>query len=397
MKYKKNSIAALLAVTTIFVPTLASASSTTLVLPGLTTVGFVAPNPPNTSEILAGGNASSAPFRYSNVVTISGTQIDALVSIVSLSNSESADGLADNKMDRIDDNDNNSDLELSFRNSNTANGLEGHVVFDIQLVLGGTSTPVTLQNVAVTVKDVDNNQFVQFSGLDYYNLAANRSAGEVEAYTGNASFTAHSISQSVTVPAGSVLFFASANGSSSNEHFTVEVRYANLSNLRVKAGSFEMDSMSLDFTIGPFFSWVDPQPITAVVQPAFTKSYDANSGTGTPPAPVSGSGALTVSGISTSPSISKTGYVFSGWNTRADGTGVSYAPGSSIIPVADITLYAVWSVAPTPTPTPTPVAAAPQLARTGAGEESVMFGFAGITAILIAVGSMLLYRRRNLS
>jgi LPXTG-motif cell wall-anchored protein len=60
-------------------------------------------------------------------------------------------------------------------------------------------------------------------------------------------------------------------------------------------------------------------------------------------------------------------------------------------------LTATPAPTPTPTPTPTPVVAAPQLARTGAGEESVMFGFAGITAILIAVGSMLLYRRRKLS
>ena len=217
MTMKKKSLTALLTVVTILVPTLASATGTTLVLPGLTTVSFVAPNPPNTSEILAGGDASTTPFRYSNVVTISGTQVDALVSIVSLSNSESSDGLADNKMDRIDDNDNNADLELSFRNSNSANGLDGHVVFDIQLVLGGTSTPVTLQDVAVTVKDVDNNQYVQFSGLNYYNLAASRSPGEVEAYTGSASFTAQSVTQNVTVPAGSVLFFASANGSSSNE------------------------------------------------------------------------------------------------------------------------------------------------------------------------------------
>jgi LPXTG-motif cell wall-anchored protein len=50
---------------------------------------------------------------------------------------------------------------------------------------------------------------------------------------------------------------------------------------------------------------------------------------------------------------------------------------------------------PTPTPTQTPIAATPQLARTGAGEESRLVGLAGVTAILIAVGTILLYKRRK--
>lgn len=36
------------------------------------------------------------------------------------------------------------------------------------------------------------------------------------------------------------------------------------------------------------------------------------------------------------------GYVFAGWNTAADGTGTTYAPGASLTITGAVTLYAVW-------------------------------------------------------
>ena len=41
--------------------------------------------------------------------------------------------------------------------------------------------------------------------------------------------------------------------------------------------------------------------------------------------------------------FSRPGYVFSGWNTRADGLGRSYAPDDSIIMTENTVLYAMWS------------------------------------------------------
>ncbi|QIK69129.1 InlB B-repeat-containing protein [Erysipelothrix sp. HDW6C] len=41
--------------------------------------------------------------------------------------------------------------------------------------------------------------------------------------------------------------------------------------------------------------------------------------------------------------LSKTGYTFSGWNTKADGTGTAYAGAEIIQVTADITLYAQWT------------------------------------------------------
>ncbi len=47
--------------------------------------------------------------------------------------------------------------------------------------------------------------------------------------------------------------------------------------------------------------------------------------------------------------LAKTGYVFAGWNTAADGTGTYYAPGSTFTPsAASTTLYAQWLTVHTP-------------------------------------------------
>jgi uncharacterized repeat protein (TIGR02543 family) len=42
--------------------------------------------------------------------------------------------------------------------------------------------------------------------------------------------------------------------------------------------------------------------------------------------------------------LAKTGYTFSGWNSKADGSGSSYAPGVTFaMGTAAVTLYAVWA------------------------------------------------------
>jgi len=85
----------------------------------------------------------------------------------------------------------------------------------------------------------------------------------------------------------------------------------------------------------------------------FSVTYDGNGKTsGTVPTDsyLYGEGA-TVTVKSNSGSLAKTGYTFSGWNTKADGTGDNYTAGSGSFPVPSgkttITLYAKWvSAAP---------------------------------------------------
>ena len=72
----------------------------------------------------------------------------------------------------------------------------------------------------------------------------------------------------------------------------------------------------------------------------YTVSYNANGGSGAPSNQTKTYGtALTLS--STKPS--RTGYSFSGWNTKADGSGTAYAAGASYTANAAVTLYAQWT------------------------------------------------------
>jgi uncharacterized repeat protein (TIGR02543 family) len=43
--------------------------------------------------------------------------------------------------------------------------------------------------------------------------------------------------------------------------------------------------------------------------------------------------------------LARTGYVFDGWNTKANGTGMSFAPGGHFLIYWDTTLYAKWKLA----------------------------------------------------
>lgn len=43
-------------------------------------------------------------------------------------------------------------------------------------------------------------------------------------------------------------------------------------------------------------------------------------------------------------SFTRTGYTFSGWNTKADGSGTAYGDGASISPSSNVTLYAQWQL-----------------------------------------------------
>jgi hypothetical protein len=76
-----------------------------------------------------------------------------------------------------------------------------------------------------------------------------------------------------------------------------------------------------------------------------TLSYDANGGSGTAPASVIQAAGTTTT-VSDDSGISRSGYLFSGWNTAADGGGKSYATGSTFTFDADTMLYAQWTAQP---------------------------------------------------
>jgi len=56
----------------------------------------------------------------------------------------------------------------------------------------------------------------------------------------------------------------------------------------------------------------------------------------------------TVTVLDNSGGLAKTGYIFNGWNTAADGSGTSYQPGATFSYAGPVTLYAKWSVPTAP-------------------------------------------------
>ena len=97
----------------------------------------------------------------------------------------------------------------------------------------------------------------------------------------------------------------------------------------------------------------------AYYQKTITVSYDKNDGTGTI-APASGTKTYISKAVSTDTSVAlttlnpsitvsdgsgftRTGYVFSGWNTKADGTGKNYAKSEKAEFSESTTLYAKWT------------------------------------------------------
>ena len=72
--------------------------------------------------------------------------------------------------------------------------------------------------------------------------------------------------------------------------------------------------------------------------------YDANGATsGSAPESQTKIEGVTLVLATNSGSLARTGYVFAGWNTRADGTGTSYAAGADYTDEVAVPLYAKWT------------------------------------------------------
>lgn len=80
--------------------------------------------------------------------------------------------------------------------------------------------------------------------------------------------------------------------------------------------------------------------VTVPAWTSYTVSYNANGGSGAPSSQTKWKDqALTLS--STKPT--RTGYTFSKWNTKSDGSGTSYSSGGSYTANSSATLYAIWT------------------------------------------------------
>lgn len=93
------------------------------------------------------------------------------------------------------------------------------------------------------------------------------------------------------------------------------------------------------------FATAEKEPGVKIMRTANTLYYDANGGEGGPSSNYTGGTGITVQ----TSKPTREGYVFNGWNTKADGTGESYDGGATYTFTEDngnggckVTLYAQW-------------------------------------------------------
>lgn len=111
-------------------------------------------------------------------------------------------------------------------------------------------------------------------------------------------------------------------------------------------GGWEIDSgggLSLGGTLEQSLSEIyGPVYLKAIWNKApesYTLRFDANGGTGSMSSQTVTEGQTAKLKAN---SFTRTGYTFTGWNTKADGSGTSYNDGASISPSSNMTLYAQW-------------------------------------------------------
>lgn len=127
-------------------------------------------------------------------------------------------------------------------------------------------------------------------------------------------------------------------------------------------------------------------------------TYHANGGTGGYDGPdITAGETATVSALSGT-GIARSGYKFLKWNTSANGSGTSYAPGDTVTLNTDLTLYAQWEKETAGTEAPktgTGKGTASGILKTG--DTAGIFFWAGLIAVSLSGMAFLfwIYRRKK--
>jgi uncharacterized repeat protein (TIGR02543 family) len=274
---------------------------------------------------------------YYGIATLRGQAIDARVTFVS--ENGSASGSTDGLIDKLDDatstTSENTRIRTDARWNNTNGGQDWFVEFKIDFYkdlagVNGNPVPVTLQNIYLSIYDIDNLQFVEISNFNRYYLSSTGSILTPETATGilrlQSSNTATDSSNNTSFTTGRASFEFDATASITiklGEDFTSSPGSA----------SFE-----LDFGTGE--DWTGNARGTAATNNLAANkivTYAPNGGSGN----MGSQGASTTTALNAN-TLTRTGFTFAGWNTAIDGSGTPYADRSDYSFASDLTLYAQW-------------------------------------------------------
>jgi hypothetical protein len=319
--------------------------------------------------------------------------VDAVATLVNVTNINSGpntDTVPDGLVDYFDESSSstgksiNIDIDIFGASGATETGF---VTFRIDFVAADTNNAVTLQNIAMTVKDIDSRQYASFAGISNYRLS--RTVGSP--------VTINEITELTTYASGGVYEFAEPAGNSSipdDEENWVSVDYASASTITITLGARESGGASFEVSFVDA-TWPATPVSTAVPLTAYSLTYDGNSATSgaVPATQNSNTSSASVVLAAAQGTLLKTTCTLNGWNTRSDGTGANYLDTGTISLTANTTLFANWScTTPVVTPAATPVVVA-TLATTGWDATSAWM----IAGSLVFAGISLIRSRKLLT
>ncbi|MDO4808162.1 MAG: InlB B-repeat-containing protein [Coriobacteriales bacterium] len=173
--------------------------------------------------------------------------------------------------------------------------------------------------------------------------------------------------------------------------------------LTIEDNTFTMPESDVSIEATFVESSPEPEPEPEPAKKTYTITFNGNGGLGSMTKQTCKQGATVKLNANR---FVRSGYTFTGWNTKADGTGTAYANEASIKPKSDLTLYAQWKqkASPMPSPSLSPSSPAPAstvmrysattrsttLARTGDP-----MSFAASAALALGGAGMLLAHRKR--
>ena len=231
--------------------------------------------------------------------------------------------------------------------------------FTIEFFEASSGEGVRLLNVEILVKDLDGADAEEFAaawGLNSYVVTTDTvlDVATVDPVPVANPTTSNPGAENPTPETGVRQFLnedtvsASSALNTPDQEAWVGMKFDSVLSIRIEAGGRDSGSGLIGFEFTDIdAAFTDATQEISVVDASYTVTYNHNSnpcGTAVP-SPTEFTGAQS---LSQGTEMSGAGVNLLSWNTKADGTGVTYALGSSYTAVDDITLYAQWSGAPCP-------------------------------------------------
>ena len=231
--------------------------------------------------------------------------------------------------------------------------------FTIEFFEASSGEGVRLLNVEILVKDLDGADAEEFAaawGLNSYVVTTDTvlDVATVDPVPVANPTTSNPGAENPTPETGVRQFLnedkvsASSAINTPDQEAWVGMKFDSVLSIRIEAGGRDSGSGLIGFEFTDIdAAFTEATQEISVVDASYTVTYNHNSnpcGTAVP-SPTEFTGAQS---LSQGTEMSGAGVNLLSWNTKADGTGVTYALGSSYTAVDDITLYAQWSGAPCP-------------------------------------------------